>query len=193
MATSTFKLYTIEGVDYDAIIALYRQICVEGVKDIDTNTISVYSSDIEYLQVRKPRKPLNDETKILNKAKYLIHTISYRQLTNREHSDGAYLQYAVLQSVIGKDVYELLKALEKLGYIHITYQYIVGKHSMLYKANGDITSAVCENYTIKKYIDKTKQLLNNAVLQRLNSEEFKKEYGDSFGNTYIKNLNLFNT
>ena len=192
MATSTFKLYTIEGVDYDAIIALYRQICVEGVKDIDTNTISVYSSDIEYLQVRKPRKPLNDDTKILNKAKYLIHTISYRQLTNRENSDGAYLQYAVLQSVLGKDVYELLKALEKLGYIHITYQYIVGKHSMLYKViGGDITSTECGNYTIKKYIDKTKQLLKDAVLVRLNSEEFKKEYGENFGNSYIKNLNLF--
>ena len=192
MATSTFKLYTIEGVDYDAIIALYRQICVEGVKDIDTNTISVYSGDIEYLQVRKPRKPLNDDTKILNKAKYLIHTISYRQLTNRENSDGAYLQYAVLQSVLGKDVYELLKALEKLGYIHITYQYIVGKHSMLYKViGGDITSTECGNYTIKKYIDKTKQLLKDAVLVRLNSEEFKKEYGENFGNSYIKNLNLF--
>ena len=192
MATSTFKLYTIEGVNYDAIIALYRQICVEGVKDIDTNTISVYSSDIEYLQVRKPRKPLNDDTKILNKAKYLIHTISYRQLTNRENSDGAYLQYAVLQSVLGKDVYELLKALEKLGYIHITYQYIVGKHSMLYKViGGDITSTECGNYTIKKYIDKTKQLLKDAVLVRLNSEEFKKEYGENFGNSYIKNLNLF--
>ena len=192
MTTSTFKLYTIEGVDYNAIIALYRQICVEGVKDIDTNTISVYGGDIEYLQVRKPRKPLNDETKILNKAKYLIHTISYRQLTNRENSDGAYLQYAVLQSVLGKDVYELLKALEKLGYIHITYKYIVGKHSMLYKViGGDITSTECGNYTIKKYIDKTKQLLKDAVLVRLNSEEFKKEYGENFGNSYIKNLNLF--
>ena len=192
MVKSKYNLYSIKGIDYDAVIAMYRKICIEGIKEIDADSIGVYSGDIEYLEVRKPRKPLNDETKILNKAKYLIHTISYRQLTNREHSDGAYLQYAVLQSVIGKDVYELLKALEKLGYIHITYQYIVGKHSMLYKANGDITSAVCENYTIKKYIDKTKQLLNNAVLQRLNSEEFKKEYGDSFGNTYIKNLNLFN-
>ena len=52
MPTSTLKLYTIEGIDYDAIIALYRQICVEGVKDIDTNTISVYSGDIDFLQVR---------------------------------------------------------------------------------------------------------------------------------------------
>ena len=192
MATSTFKLYTIEGVDYDAIIALYRQICVEGVKDIDTNTISVYSSDIEYLQVRKPRKPLNDDTKILNKAKYLIHTISYRQLTNRENSDGAYLQYAVLQSVLGKDVYELLKALEKLGYIHITYQYIVGKHSMLYKViGGDITSTECVNYTIKKYINKTKELLKEGVIKRLTSPKFKELYGEKFAETYIRNLNRF--
>ena len=191
MATSTFKLYTIEGIDYNAVIAKYRQICEEGIKEINADSFSVYGGDIEYLQVRKPRKPLNDDTKILNKAKYLIHTISYRQLTNRDSRDGAYLQYAILQSVIGKDVYELLKALEKLGYIHITYQYIIGKHSMLYKVNGDITSTECVNYTIKKYINKTKQLLKDAVLERLNSEEFKKEYGESFGNTYIKNLNLF--
>ena len=192
MATSTFKLYTIEGVDYDTIINKYRELCEQGEKEIDINTISVYGSvEPEYFQVRKPRKPLNDETKILNKVKYLIHTISYRQLTNRENTDGAYLQYAVLQSVIGKDVYEILKALKELGYIHINYQYTVGKHSMVYKVVGNITSTECGNYTIKKYIEKTKQLLKDALLERLNSEHFKKEYGESFGNTYIKTLNLF--
>lgn len=190
MGTSTFKLYTIEGIDYDAVISKYRELCEQGEKEIDINSISVYGGDVGYIQVRKPRKPLNDENKILNKAKYLIHTISYRQLTNKDN-DGAYLQYAILQSVIGKDVYELLKALKDLGYIHINYQYTIGKHSMTYKVIGNITSTECTNYTLKKYIDKTKQLLKDAVLERLSSEQFKKEYGDSFGNTYIKNLNLF--
>ena len=194
MAALTFKIYTIEGVDYDAIIALYRQFCGRGERELDhTKTnVSVYGFvEEQYTQTRKPRKPLNDETKILNKAIYLVHTIAYRQLTNRTDSEGAYLQYSILQKVIGKDVYELLRALEQLGYIEVIPPYIIGKHSLRYKVNGDIISSESCNYTIKKYIDKTKQLLKDAILERLNSEQFKKEYGDSFANTYIKNLNLF--
>ena len=194
MAALTFKIYTIEGVDYDAIIALYRQFCERGERELDhTKTnVSVYGFvEEQYTQTRKPRKPLNDETKILNKAIYLVHTIAYRQLTNRTDSEGAYLQYSILQKVIGKDVYELLRALEQLGYIEVIPPYIIGKHSLRYKVNGDIISSESCNYTIKKYIDKTKQLLKDAILERLNSEQFKKEYGDSFANTYIKNLNLF--
>ena len=191
MATSTFKIYTIQDINYASVITKYRELCEQGEQEIDANSISVYGSDVRHIQTRKPRKPLNDETKILNKAIYLVHTIAYRQLTNRKDSDGAYLQYSILQKVIGQDVYELLKALEQLGYIEIIHSYIVGKHSMLYKVNGDIISAESCNYTIKKYIDNTKQLLQDAILERLNSEKFKKEYGDSFASTYIKNLNLF--
>ena len=37
-------LYTIEGIDYDAIIAKYQQLCIEGDKKIDTSkqNLSVY-------------------------------------------------------------------------------------------------------------------------------------------------------
>ena len=80
-------LYTIEGIDFDAVIAKYRQLCEEGEKEIDANSISVYGNvEPKYTQVRKPRKPLNDDIRILNKAIYLVHTIAYRQATNREEN-----------------------------------------------------------------------------------------------------------
>ena len=95
MATSTFKIYTIQGIDYASVINKYRKLCEQEEQEIDVHSISVYSSDVKHIQTRKPRKPLNDETKILNKAIFLVHTIAYRQLTNRKDSDGAYLQYSL--------------------------------------------------------------------------------------------------
>ena len=192
MAVSTFKIYTIEGIDYDAVIAKYRQLCEEGEKEIDANSISVYGGDVRYIQTRKARKPLNDDTRILNKAIYLIHTIAYREATNREENvEGASIQYAILQRVIGEDVYELLKSLQQLGYIEIDGTYIVGTSSKHYKVIGNITTIHSSNYTILKYINKTKELLKDAVLKRMATPEFKALYGDTFAETYIKNLNRF--
>lgn len=192
MAASTFKLYGIEGIDYDAVIAKYRELCEQGEREIDPNSISVYGGDIGYIQTRKPRKPLKDDTRILNKSIYLIHTIAYRQLTNKEdETDGASIQASILQTVLGEDFYELLRALENLGYIQKSNIYIIGKSSRHYKVNGKITITQSSNFTIKKYIDKTTQLLKDAILKRLATPEFKELYGDSFAETYIKNLNKF--
>lgn len=192
MAASTFKIYTIEGIDYDAVIAKYRQLCEEGEKEIDANSISVYGGDVRYIQTRKARKPLNDDTRILNKAIYLIHTIAYREATNREENvEGASIQYAILQRVIGEDVYELLKSLQQLGYIEIDGTYIVGTSSKHYKVIGNITTTHSSNHTILKYINKTKELLKDAVLKRMATPDFKALYGDTFAETYIKNLNRF--
>ena len=193
MAAKTFKIYTIEGIDFDAVIAKYRQLCEEGEKEIDANSISVYGNvEPKYTQVRKPRKPLNDDTRILNKAIYLVHTIAYRQATNREENvEGASIQYAILQRTIGEDVYELLRSLQQLGYIEIDGKYIVGTSSKHYKALDNITTTHCSNHTIKKYINKTKELLKDAVLKRMTTPEFRAEYGDFFAETYIKNLNKF--
>ena len=193
MAASTFKIYTIEGIDFDAVIAKYRQLCEEGEKEIDANSISVYGNvEPKYTQVRKPRKPLNDDTRILNKAIYLVHTIAYRQATNREENvEGASIQYAILQRTIGEDVYELLRSLQQLGYIEIDGKYIVGTSSKHYKVLDNITTTHCSNHTIKKYINKTKELLKDAVLKRMTTPEFRAEYGDFFAETYIKNLNKF--
>ena len=195
MATTTFKIYTIEGIDYDAIIALYRQFCEQGERKLDhTKTnVSVYGFvEEQYTQTRKPRKPLMDNVRIKNKAIYLVHTIAYRQLTNREEGvEGASIQYSIMQSVLGNDVYELLKALEELCYIKRYSSYIIGKSSRHYKVLGDIISTECSNYTIRKYIDKTKKLLKEAVLVRIAAPEFKELYGENFAETYIKNLNKF--
>ena len=193
MAASTFKIYTIKGIDYDAIIAKYRQLCEEGEKEIDANSISVYGNvEPKYTQVRKPRKPLNDDTRILNKAIYLVHTIAYRQATNREENiEGASIQYAILQRTIGEDVYELLRSLQRLGYIEIDGTYIVGTSSKHYKVIGNIATTHSSNHTILKYINKTKELLKDAVLKRMATPEFKALYGDTFAETYIKNLNRF--
>ena len=194
MAASTFKIYTIEGIDYDCVIAKYRQLCEEGEKEIDANSISVYGNvEPKYTQVRKPRKPLNDDTRILNKAIYLVHTIAYRQATNREENvEGASIQYAIMQRTIGEDVYELLRSLQQLGYIEIDGTYIVGTSSKHYKVIGNIATTNSSNHTILKYINKTKELLKDAVLKRMATPEFKALYGDIFAETYIKNLNRFN-
>ena len=193
MATKVFKIYTIEGIDYDAVIAKYRELCEQGEYEISPNSISVYDTpEVVYKQTRKPRKPLNDDTKIRNKAIYLVHTIAYRQVSNREDSaDGASIQAKVLQSVIGEDFYELLKALEALGYIEKSQVYIVGKSARHYKIVGDIAQTESSNYTIEKYISKTKEMLKDAVLKRMATPEFKALYGDKFAETYIKNLNKF--
>lgn len=192
MAISTFKIYTIENIDYDAIIKKYRQLCEEGEKEVDANSISVYGSEVKYVQTRKPRKPLKDDIRILNKIMYLVHTIAYRQITNREENvEGASIKYSILQSVLGEDVYELLKALDELGYIEIDGRYLIGKSSKHYKAIGHIKSMEYSNSMVQKYIDKTQKLLKDAVLERMENLKFKELYGDSFIKTYIKNLNKF--
>lgn len=193
MTASTFKIYTIEGIDFDAVIAKYRQLCEEGEKKVDANSISVYGNvEPKYTQVRKTRKPLNDDTRILNKAIYLVHTIAYRQATNREENvEGSSIQYAILQRTIGEDVYELLRSLQQLGYIEIDGTYIVGTSSKHYKVIGNIATTHSSNHTILKYIKKTKELLKDAVLKRMATPEFKALYGNTFAETYIKNLNKF--
>ena len=192
MAASTFKIYTIEGIDYDAVIDKYRELCEQGEREIDPMSISVYGGDVGYIQTRKPRKPLRDDTRIKNKAIYLIHIIVYRQLTNREDGvDGASLQASILQSVLGEDFYELLRAFEYLGYVEKSNIYIIGKSSRHYKAVGRVITSQCSNHTILKYINKTKELLKDVVLKRMATPEFKKLYGETFAETYIKNLNRF--
>ena len=192
MAVATFKIYTIEGIDYDAVIDKYRELCEQGEREIDPMSISVYGGDVRYIQTRKARKPLMDETRILNKAIYLVHTIAYRQATNREENvEGASIQYAILQRVIGEDVYELIRSQQQLGHIEIDGKYIVGTSSKHYKVLGNVTTTHCSNYTILKYINKTKELLKDAVLKRMTTPEFRAEYGDFFAETYIKNLNKF--
>ena len=192
MAASTFKIYTIEGIDYDAIIAKYRQICIEGEWEFDVNTISVYGNiKPKRIQTRKPRNPLMNDTRIKRKAIYLVHIIAYRQVTNRDNSpDGATIWTKLLQDVIYVDYYELVKALEQLGYIKVS-PYIVGKSSRRYKIIGNIISTESSDKTISNYIDKAKELLKEEIVERMATPEFKALYGDEFAETYIKNLNKF--
>ena len=188
------KLYTIEGIDYDKVIAKYRELCEQGIRDIDDDCVVMSGDNIEVTShlTRKPRKPLNDYNRTLRKAIYLVHTIAYRQVTNRNKDVvGARLLKSLLRRVIGDDVYELLSALRILGYIEIVDGYIVGKKSMLYKVNGNITTTECSDFTIIGYIEKIKEILHNEVLQRMSTPEFKAIYGDEFTDTYIKNLNKF--
>ena len=195
MPLKSFKLYGIRDIDYDAVVAKYRLCCEEGEKEIDVSSINMYHcnpDDIKYIVKKAPRKPLMDDTRIKNKAIYLIHTIAYRQQTSRENDeDGAPIQYSVLQDVLGDDAYELLKSLKELGYISVSSIYEEGKTSKRYKVLKDIVTGQSNNAAILKYIEKSRQILNDSISKRLSSATFTKEYGDTFADTYVKNLNKF--
>ena len=193
MPPKPFKLYTIEGLNYGDVIAEYRALCETGIKDFDDSGISVTGpSELKYIVKKKPRKPLLDDTRILNKAKYVVHTIAYRQQTDPEQSqEGASVSMSILQDVIGEDATELTLSLIKTGHITRSSVYQVGKFSRRYKALGTIVTEPCTNATIRKYIEHTKQILSVNVAKRLSSPDFTDEYGGTFADTYIKNLNKF--
>ena len=193
MPLKSFKLYGIKDIDYDAVVAKYRQLCTEGIIEYDIESLDMRNpSSLTHTYKKKPRTPLKDDTRIKNKAMYLVHSIAYRQQTSRENNaDGATLQASVLQSVIGEDEFELLKALTELGYIQKSSIYEIGKTARRYRIIGEIITEQSSNATIKKYIEKTRTILNDNVAKRLASPNFKKEYGDTFAETYVRNLNKF--
>ncbi len=192
MPISTFKIYTIKNINYDEIIAKYHQLCVEG-KYKYRSGLSVYEiKDLEYDTIRKPRNGLQDETRIIDKIKYIIHTIAYRQLINvKNDKNGVSVLSDVLRSRIGRDTSELLEALETLGYIKKTSNYVIGKYATHYKIIGDIHSTLESRKTIKKYITKTQDIFKEAIHEKMTGDAFKTMYGNSFAETYIKNLNKF--
>lgn len=193
MALKPFKLYTIDGLDYAVVIARYKHLCEEGIRDFDDTSISVTGpSEFKYIVKKRPRKPLRDDTRIINKAKYVVHSIAYRQQTNPEESaDGVSISMSILQDIIGEDAFELIPSLVDTGYINRSSVYQIGKFSRKYKALGTIKTEPCTNATIRKYIEKTKQKIDDTVTERLTSPEFKTEYGDKFAEIYIRNLNKF--
>lgn len=193
MALKPFKLYTIDGLDYAVVIARYKHLCEEGIRDFDDTSINVTGpSEFKYIVKKRPRKPLRDDTRIINKAKYVVHSIAYRQQTNPDESaDGVSISMSILQDIIGEDAFELIPALVDTGYINRSSVYQIGKFSRKYKALGTIKTEPCTNATIRKYIEKTKQKIDDTVTERLTSPEFKTEYGDKFAEIYIRNLNKF--
>ena len=160
--TGYITLYTIEGIDYDAIIAKYQQLCIEGDKKIDTSkqNLSVYGHvEPNYKETRKSRKPV-DDTKTIRKIKYLVHTIAYRQITNPdENADGVSIQTKIIEKVIGKDYKVLLDALLELKYIKKFNNYIPGKLTKRYKVLGNIITISVLDVKIEKYINDTKERL----------------------------------
>lgn len=193
MPPKPFKLYVIDGVDYEAVIAEYRRQCLEGLKEVDNSSISLEGPyEPQYIIKKEPRDPLRDDTRILNKAKYLVHTIAYRQATSQEEGeDGVSINMSVLQKVIHADAFELMGALINCGYIRRSSVYQVAKFSRKYKTDRVISTEPCNNATINKYIEKTKQILQGTIIKHLTSPDFVNLYGDSFAQTYIKNLNAF--
>ena len=192
MAHKSFRLYQIDGVDYASIIATYRQLCENGVKDYDDSTVTMTGGfELKYTYRKKPRMPLRDDTRVLNKAKYLIHTIAYRWLTNPDEEGGVPILMSVLQDVIGEDAFELMTALVKSGYVRRSPFYKVGKFSRRYTPIGNIIKEECTNATIRKYIEKTKVILSEKIITQLSKPEFTEEYGKDFVPTYNKNLNKF--
>lgn len=188
MATSTFKLYSIEGIDYDAVIDKYRQMCNEGIKEIDPNSLSVYSNtELRYNIIHKSRKPTDTDYKIVFKAKYLIHTIAYRQATNlEENTRGISIKSEILKGVIGKDYYEILRAFETLGYIKIYPDYIVGERAKRYEVLRNIVVTECGYNKAIEYINDTKERLLKDT-----QDAVDERYGVEFRKIYTKSLRRF--
>lgn len=182
-------LYTIEGIDYDATIAKYQQLCVEGDKKIDTSkqNLSVYGFvEPNYKETRKSRKPV-DDTKTIRKIKYLVHTIAYRQETSfDENTDGVSIQTKIIENVIGKDYKVLLDALHELKYIKKFNNYIPGKLTKRYKVLGNIITTSVLDVKIEQYINDTKEKLN-----KITQDHFEEGYSADFRETYLRNLNKF--
>ncbi len=180
-------LYTIEGIDYDAIIAKYQQLCVEGDKKIDTSrqNLSVYGFvEPNYKETRKSRKPV-DDIKTIRKIKYLVHTIAYRQETSfDENTDGVSIQTKIIENVIGKDYKVLLDALHELKYIKKFNNYIPGKLTKRYKVLGNIITTSVLDVKIEQYINDTKEKLN-----KITQDHFEEGYSADFRETYLRNLN----
>lgn len=194
MSIKGTKIFEVRGLNYTSVIDRYKELCLNGSVELsDDSFISVYgNSDIKYVETRKSRNPLKDNTKITNKIKYIVHSIAYRQLTSKENAeDGVSMKMATMQSVIGKDIFELIPALVDCDYIERSTIYKVGKFSRRYKVKGEIVSEICSNATLIKYINKTKECLQDEINKKLSSNEFIKLYGQSFSETYIKNLNKF--
>ena len=180
-------LYTIEGIDYDAIIAKYRQICNEGSKKFDTSkpNISVYGCiEPSYKETKAPREGTQNDDIIINKIKYLVHTIAYRQID--ENTDGVGVQTEILQDVIGRDYVELLEALEKLKYIKRLTHYIPFKQAKRHKVLGNILATSTSHDKIKGYINEAKERL-----KKYTQERFEEGYSADFRETYLRNLNKF--
>ena len=193
MPIKPFRLFVIDNVDYDCVIANYKTNCQEGVKDYDDTSLSMNGPlEFKYVTQKGPRHPLRDNTRILNKLKYLVHSIAYRVQTNQEdQAQGVSMQMSILQDVIGEDAFPLMQALVQSGYVHRSSIYEVGKHARRYKVTGGIHTEPCTNMKIQGYIQKTKDLLAAAVTKKVTSKEFKEEYGEGFAETYVRNLSKF--
>ncbi len=191
MPIKPIRLYVIDGVDYDAVIAQYRKLCETGIVEIDDTGISVTGGfELTSTYKKKPRKPLRNDTKVLNKAKYIAHTVAYRQATAQFETSSP-INMSVLQDVIGEDAFELMASFLSLGYIQRTTFYRMGETSRRYNIPGKISITQTTNATLIKYILKSKEIVINKAEVHFTSEEFKKEYGETFYPTYLKNLNRF--
>lgn len=193
MPIKPFRLFVIDDVDFNRVIANYKSICQEGVRDLDDTSLTMEGPvELKYITGKEPRQPLKDDARILCKLKYLVHSIAYRFQTNQEdQAQGVSMQMSVLQDVIGEDAFPLIQALIESGYVTRSSIYEVGKYARRYKVIGGIHTEPCTNARIQGYIQKTKDLLAAAVTKRLSSHEFKDEYGEGFADTYVKNLSKF--
>ena len=194
MGKNTLKLYSIKGIDYDAVIKKYCELCRKGEESIDEDSISVYSNtEVKTKRTKEGREPLQDYYRILFKATYLVHTIAYRQITQMDNdSDGVSISTKILQGVLQSDYNILINALKELGYISVTSYYVIGVTCRKYRVLGDIIEyPVKYNKTIAKYQETTKNKLKKVLEEKISSKSFEDLYGSTFVETYIKNLNKF--
>ena len=203
----TYHLYLWENFDYAEFIRLYRHFCanwkVEWSIDETTYTTPVMANgmmDIRPLNAKKTIKTiraLKDDNKIIQKCKYLqhsiivsVHTKAYEGDKDLHHTIS--INSSISVEVLGKDFYPMRKALMEMGYMKFHYENNVQRFNIFsYSSSYEIKDTpiikeISIDATIKRYIDKLKDTLTerkNEYISIVNRNVKKKE-------DFIKNYNL---
>lgn len=185
------QLYQFKDLNFETFYQKYiYEISPHNV--VDEDTLSVYHIGQDKLSEAK--SGARNKTVVENKVKYLQDAII--RIANRKHNDRSFtLNAEILKSVIGKEYKTLLSVLSDMGYIKMGgdaerhWYYVAGQYSTIYTLSDKevYLTQPFTNVKIKKYKDKTIQLLQQQYEQYTKRETIR-QFGEPFLKSYIKSL-----
>ena len=188
-------LYESNTIDYDSVAAKVRELCEKGVFGVEYESFPITGPIGEkVVQLRKPSSHgLKNEDKIKNKARFIVHSIAFRQIQlNTEGSPEnkmVSINESILRDVLGRGCTEILNTLVELGYIERDNSFELSHSSRKYCLNVPVSATTSQNSTLIKYLVKLKQVLKSYMFKQFNAS-YPKE-SDVFLLQYEKNLNKF--